>query len=190
MDPLVTALNDKTLRVVAYLLAGALALAAAVRSGRGSHRGEGLVTAFWASAGLALIVLAISRQIDLASHIAGVGRSVFRTEGWYGDRRPLQKLVIVLVLAGSLAVGVVGSGLLLLRDRGQLLFGFVAMTALATFLVVRAISWHDIDAVLYRRSIEQVQINALAELVITGAAALAATAAVLHPGRGGPPSGT
>ena len=144
---------------------------------------EALAPAFWASAGALFVILAISREVDLASHIAGIGRSVFRTEGWYPDRRPLQKLVILAVLGIGGVATLVGAALLVAHGRSQLAFGFVAMMALGVFLVVRAISWHDIDGVLYRSSIESVQVNAIAELAVTGIAGLAAAVATIAPSR-------
>jgi hypothetical protein len=183
VDPLSTVLNGKGLRVVAYLLAACLAFAAAWREARRSGRGEALAPAFWASAGALFVVLAISREVDLASHIAGIGRGIFRTEGWYPDRRPLQKLVILAVLGIGGVATLAGAALLVAHGRTQLAFGFVAMMALGVFLVVRAISWHDIDGVLYRSSIESVQVNAIAELAVTGIAGLAAAVATIAPSR-------
>ena len=180
---LLAILNDKGLRVAAYLLAACLAFAAASREAQRSGRRERLPLALWTSAGVLFVVLPISREVDLASHIAGIGRGIFRTEGWYPERRPLQKVVILSVLGTGGAATLGGAALLCSRGRGQLAFGFVAIMLLGVFLVVRAISWHDIDGVLYRSSINSVQVNALVELTVTGIAAFAAGLATLAPPR-------
>ncbi len=181
MDLLSTTLNDKDLRVVAYLLVACLAFAAAWQKTRQSGAREGLAPAFWASAGVLFVILAFSREASVGSHIAAVGRAMFRGEGWYSDRRPLQKVVIFTVLAAGGVAALGGAALLSVRGHRQLAFGFVTMMALGVFLVVRAISWHDIDGVLYRQSIDRVQVNAIAELTATALAGLAAAIATVCP---------
>ena len=171
-------LNDKTLRVAAYACAAALAYVAGFRAWSLSRRTSRVVPLFWLATGCVLAVLALSREVDLAGHIATIGRDVFRTEGWYPDRRPVQEASVVAVLAAAAFIGAAGVFLIALRRRAQIIPGFVAVVALATFLAVRAISLHDIDAVLYRRSIRDVQVNALAELLMVICVAIAAAGAI------------
>ncbi len=174
MDVLIPILNGRGLRVVAYLLAAMLSFAAARQSSRGASRREWPLVGFWLMAGAALVLLALSREVDLAARGADIGRNLFRTEGWYPDRRPFQEAAVLGILACAGVVSLCGSFLLLSGRRKQILPGFVALVCLATFLAVRAISLHDIDAVLYRHSISQVRVNALAELAVTLLIALAA----------------
>jgi hypothetical protein len=179
-------LNDKTLRVAAYWLAAALALGAALVARRGPRRAGFIVPAFWFAAALIVGVLALSRQVDLASQLAATGRQVFRTEGWYPDRRPVQEATVLAVLGIAGLVGVAGMVLMLVRRHAQIIPGFVTLLGLGTFLAVRAISLHDIDALLYRRALGHVQINALAELgAVVAVASAAALAISLGSSRGG-----
>jgi hypothetical protein len=171
-------LNDKTLRVAAYGVAAALALGAGLAPSTRDRRAGWLLPGFWTATCAILAALALSREIDLASRVASIGRDVFRTEGWYPDRRPVQEASVVAVLAVATCVFGGGAALLVLRKHPQLIPGFAAVLMLATFLAVRAISLHHIDSLLYRRSIGDVQINALAELAAIAAVALAALLAM------------
>ncbi|MBF6599350.1 MAG: hypothetical protein IVW36_02430 [Dehalococcoidia bacterium] len=175
MEPLATALNGSALRIAAYVVAAGVALVAARRS-VGVERGR-LVPAFWASVAVLLVLLAIGREFSVAGRLADAGRDIFDNAGWYAGRRPIQKLLILAILLGAAAAAITGGATLVARERRQLLAGFLAMLALATFLVVRAISWHSVDDVLYRHAIADVQISALAELTIVAVAACAAGAA-------------
>jgi len=176
-------LNDKTLRVAAYWLAAALALGAALTSRNTTRRSGWAVPGFWFAAAAIIALLAVSRQVDLASQIASTGRQVFRTEGWYPDRRPIQEATVFAVLSGAAIVGAAGVALMTARRYAQIVPGFVTLLGLGTFLAVRAISLHDIDGLLYRRSLWHVQVNALAELAAVVAVAFAASVAVRSTGR-------
>jgi hypothetical protein len=178
MTAFVTLANARWLREFAYLAVGLAAFVAAWRAGRG--RSAIVVPLFWCVCAVLLMVLAISREIDLANRIANEGRHIFRVEGWYPDRRPVQRWAILGILAMSSVVGAAGCAVIIWRRWPQLLLGFVAIVVLGTFLAVRTVSLHDIDALLYRRSFEQVQYNAIFEL---GATAFVGLAAVLASAR-------
>ena len=176
MDMLIAALNGRGLRVVAYLLAAALSFAAAWQAAPGSRRRDWPLLSFWLAAGSILAALAVSQEVHLAARIADIGRTVFRTEGWYASRRPVQEAAVLVTLAGAGLFTVGGSVVLVRMQRARIVPGFSALMALATFLAVRAISLHGIDAVLYRRAINHVYVNAIAEL---GATLLIAITALL-----------
>ncbi|HEX5395760.1 MAG TPA: hypothetical protein VFX74_01595, partial [Candidatus Limnocylindria bacterium] len=145
---------------------------AAWRASRG--RSPAVVPLFWCACAVFLLILGVSREIDLANRIADEGRHIFRMEGWYPDRRPVQRAAILAILGTSGVVGTIGCALIIWRRWPQLLLGFVAVVLLGTFLAVRTVSLHDIDALLYRRSFEQVQYNAIFELGATAFVGLAA----------------
>lgn len=174
MDMLIAVLNGRALRVAVYLLAAVLSFAAAWQASPRSRRRDRPLLSFWLATGSILVVLALSREVDLAARIAEIGRTVFRTEGWYASRRPAQEAAVLATLAGAGSFTVGGSVALIRMQRGRIVPGFGALMALATFLVVRAISLHDIDAVLYGRAINHVYVNAVAELAATLLIAVAA----------------
>ena len=179
MDILVAGLNARALRVAADVLAASLAFVAARHATRGAVRNDGALPAFWYYTAALLLALALAREIDLASRIAGVGRGVFDTEGWYAHRRRYQTAAILLIVLWSGLVALSGCWLLVRRHHERILPGFVALDGLLTFLAVRALSLHQIDALLYRRSVHEVRVNALVELTMTCIVALTAVLAVL-----------
>ncbi len=174
-----TVLNKRWLREVAYLVVGATALVAAWRARRSGS--SAVVPLFWVACAVFVVLLALSREIDLASRIANEGRHIFRTEGWYPDRRPVQRAAILGIVTAAGVISICGCTILIWRRFPQLLLGFLAVVALATFLAVRTVSLHDIDALLYRRSVEAVQINAIAELGATAFVGFAAILALARP---------
>ena len=167
-------LGSTLLREVAYLVAACICALAAARSVRGVGRRDVVATEFWLGAAALLVILAISREVELSARVANVGRDLFRREGWYPDRRPVQRLAVYIIIALAGFVGLAGSLAYLRRGRMHLIFGWLALVTLVGFLAVRAISLHYIDAALYRRSIASIQFNAIAELGITLVLALTA----------------
>ena len=185
MGSLADALASTLLRELAYLAAACVCLAAGWRSARGPGARDAVAMAFWVGAAALLLLLALSREVDLSVRVADVGRDVLRREGWYPDRRPIQTLAVYIIIASAGLVGLTGSLLYLRRHRTHLIFGWLALVGLVGFLGVRAVSLHDIDAVLYRRSIASIPFNAIAELGVTLALALAAGLAAVTPRRTG-----
>lgn len=185
MDWLADALSSTLLREVAYLLAACFCAAAARRSAYRTGTRDFVAIAFWTAVAALLVFLALSRQVDLSTRVADVGRNLFQREGWYPDRRPIQRFAIYIIIMAAAGLGLAGSLLYLRRVRAHLMFGWLALVNLVGFLAVRAISLHYIDAVLYRRSIGSIPFNAIAELGVTLPLALAAILAAGGPCRTG-----
>lgn len=185
MESLADALGSTLVRELAYFVAACLCLAAAVRSANRPGARDGAAIGLWAGAAVLLILLALSRQVELSVRVTDAGRALVRREGWYSNRRPAQTLLVCMIVGFAGLLALTGSLLQIRRHPSQLIFGWLALAGLVAFVGVRAVSLHDVDALLYRRSLAGIQINAIAELVVTLLVALAAILAAVAPRRAG-----
>ncbi len=99
--------------------------------------------------GALAILLGLALTLDVVGAVADAGRRMADSKDWYGSRRPIQAAVIGVVAAlGVLAVVLVWIASTRfvpeLRTMPALLMGLLC------FLVIRAISLHQIDAYLDR----------------------------------------
>jgi hypothetical protein len=157
-------LGSNWLRVVAYAVAAACALLAGVRERLRSGVEDGVWPTFWfVTAGLFLLVV-LARATDLGGWATALGRDEAVAHGWYSHRRKVQALVV-----GSIGVAwflVVVAALLRFHvRRRRYLPAAIVVFSLMCLAGIRLVSLHQIDAVLYRRSIAGVKVGALMELV-------------------------
>ena len=150
--------------VALYLLAAWLCLLAARRSraadpyspsGRSEPR-------LWAAFGLVLLALGINKQLDLQSAFTEVMRVLARNQGWYAIRRQYQYAFIGAVgvfamLAGATLVAVTR------RLDHAVKVAALGMVLLLTFVTVRAMSFHHVDA-LIGRQVLYVRVNWMLEI--------------------------
>lgn len=103
---------------------------------------------FWPAVAILVGTLFALKALDADFLADREGRRALWVAGLYGDRREIQAWIIsaVLVLGFVLFVGVV----YWFRD-GTLLLPLATVAALCTFVVVRALSLHQVDALLYNR---------------------------------------
>lgn len=100
---------------------------------------------FWRLLLVALVLLAINKQLDLQSAFTEIGRMVAHQGGWYKDRHQVQ-----LAFIAGLSI----MALTLLAATLVLIWGAPAATGwalagaggLVLFVVVRAASFHHVDA--------------------------------------------
>lgn len=101
----------------------------------------------WLSMACALLFLGINKQFDLQSLFTEVARVSAHAGGWYEQRRALQ-LAFVLAIAGCAVAAMAALWRITrgpLRDLRLPIFGFFFILA---FVVVRASSFHKMDAVI------------------------------------------
>ena len=166
---MITLVNSSWLRTSGYVLAATTAFIAARREVRRCNNDAGAWPRFWILAGGILLAMAMTRATDIGQRITGLGRQRARSGGWYGQRRELQAVVIVIL--GAAFVGAVGVALRRVpANRRHYLPEAVVVFALAAFAGVRLVSLHQVDAVLYRRRIHGVKIDAVVELAMLAAA--------------------
>ena len=107
---------------------------------------------FWRALLAGLVFLGVNKQLDLQSALTEIGRILADKQGWYADRHQLQMALIA---------GMATMGLTLFAATLHLTWGAPASThwamlggvALVVFVVIRAASFHHVDAFLgYRLS--------------------------------------
>jgi len=102
---------------------------------------------FWGLVIALFVFLGINKHIDLQMWLTDVGRRIARVQGWY-EQRAMVQTIFVLVIAVS---GVVTLSVLLRLTRDLLprhVVAFVGLGILAVFLVMRAASFHDLEAAM------------------------------------------
>jgi len=105
---------------------------------------------FWWVAASALLLLGINRQLDLQNALTDFGRSLARAQNWYEGRQSFQRLFIAAIglagLSGSFAVS-----WSLRRAAARYHVALGGLFFLLSFVVIRAASFHNVDAFIGRR---------------------------------------
>ncbi len=105
---------------------------------------------FWSLLSVVMLFLGVNKQLDLQTWLTFTGRHLARSQGWYGQRRTVQLIFILLFTSASLAA--FGATWRLVRDHGEdLRLPLAGLFVVATFVVVRAASFHHIDELLHTR---------------------------------------
>ena len=97
-----------------------------------------------------MVLLGINKQLDLQSFFTLVGRRVLASGGLYQDRRHLQALFIGGVAASCLVL-LGGSLWLARRSLRHRWLALIGMASVMGFVVIRAASFHHVDALLASR---------------------------------------
>ncbi len=136
--------------VVAYLVAALGSFWAAWREPRTDNKHPNRPATFWLVLCALLVGLGINKQLDLQTLVTQVGRDVIAWMGMYQQRRQLQVGFILAVALVSVAavVAFFWFARRALRYRWLALVGTVFILG---FVVVRAASFHHIDAFLAAR---------------------------------------
>jgi hypothetical protein len=167
-------------RVAAYLIATAVALAMWAREHRRVRSTPSLWPGFWLLTAAVFLAMAIGRAADLGGLATEFGRSEARSQGWYNDRRRIQAVVIGLLGATWLVVVAVSLVKVPARRR-RYLPAALAVFTLMCFVAIRLVSLHQVDSLLYRRQIAGAQVGTVVELALLAiAAALTAWPPPIH----------
>lgn len=119
----------------AYVLAAALALIVlqARPFAQDHHRRESIL---WALMAGLMAALALNKQLDLQTLILTAGRCLSQEQGWYDDRRLVQRDFIFALIMGA-AIGAAGIGWLLRGIVRHNLMVLLGLAALAGFVLLR-----------------------------------------------------
>ena len=129
--------------VFGYIGAVILTVMAARRAPAGPER------RFWWLATIVLLLLGINKQLDLQTLLTDTLRRLSRQEGWYRNRREAQMLFIIgLVAASAVAGAVMFAWLARARASGSVMLSTLGLVLLGAFVLVRATSFHHVDALL------------------------------------------
>jgi hypothetical protein len=93
---------------------------------------------------IVFLILGLCRELDIQSTITDYWRTVARYQGWYGDRRSFQPVMIIAIGVGSMVGAIV-----LMRSLPGL-SPFAQLASVGTFILmayiaVRAVSFHHVD---------------------------------------------
>jgi hypothetical protein len=130
----------------------------------------------WLALGAGLVVLGVNKQLDLQSLVTVVGRRFAMRDGWYEERRLYQ----LWFIRGSVIAAAAGTVTVIWWLRAhirELWLAAVGGGFLAAFVIVRAASFHHVDALL-QDDVLGVPVNALLEI---GGIALVGLAAAHAP---------
>lgn len=130
--------------VVAYLLAAVIAVQASRTAWLRREKRDRL---FWSMTAVLLAFLGVNELFDLQTVLTAVGKSWALEGGWYEDRRLYQlEFMIALTFAALLA----GLGALWLTRgaHGAMRLALLGLVFIGTFVLIRAASFHHVDALL------------------------------------------
>lgn len=156
--------------VTAYLVSAAMCLQA--------WRHETASPTVWLASTVVLLLFALDRKLDFLAWVIARGRQIARSDGWYwSHRRVIQKI-------GTLSLALLGLGMMVAcgwRMRDMALRQRVACWAsvyLFCLIILRAISLHEVDRLLYRKRkfLLGLPLNLVIEPLGIAAVALAAAA--------------
>ncbi len=123
-----------------------------------------------------LVLLGVNKQLDLQTALAELARIAAVEGGWYADRRRWQA-AFLLGVAALAAVALAATLAALRRAPPSTCLAAAGALGLAAFVVIRATSFHDVDAFIRTRHLGM-RANVLIEmgsllLVLAGALARA-----------------
>jgi hypothetical protein len=132
--------------VAAYAVAAALAWRTA-RAGRFPPERRLVERLFWVALSVGLAALAVNKQLDLQSGLTALGRCMAQIDGWYAHRRAVQAAFVMALGAGA-ALAAIVAVIALRRSLARLWLALVGAAALGAFVMIRAVGFHHIDALI------------------------------------------
>lgn len=129
--------------VAAYLLVALIAFRAARMARAGAPRDR----LFWSLVAWLMVFLGFNELFDLQTVLTAVGKAWSLEQGWYEDRRLYQAEFIVALAVVAVLAGI--AALRLTRARHpSLRWALLGLVFIGAFILVRAASFHHVDALL------------------------------------------
>jgi len=148
--------------VFAYLAAAIIAAVCALRGERGNEGTNGGRRLFWWGVSFVLLLLALNKQFNLLSYLTRLGRSLAAEQGWYEARQAFQlETIFAVLIVGAVFLGF--SILFMRRDHPRHWLVLAGVTFLLVLVLVRSVSLHALDWLLYR-SVAGIPVNWFFEL--------------------------
>lgn len=117
---------------------------------------------FWGLLSVLMLFLALNKQLDLQSLLTDIGRLLAHQQGWYNQRKSVQKLFLI----GAISSGMLAT-LVLARIYWQWLhslgLAIAGMCFVIVFIVMRASSFHGMDK-LINLTVMGIRLNWVLEL--------------------------
>lgn len=130
--------------VAAYLLAALVAMRAARVAARAAARRDRV---FWSLVAGLLVFLAFNELFDLQQLLTAVGKARALEQGWYAERR-LYQFEFILGLAVAAVLGGLAVLWLTRAAHRSLRWALLGLVFIGAFVLVRAASFHHVDALL------------------------------------------
>jgi hypothetical protein len=160
--------------VAAYLVCGWMCWRTAKVVSRANARPA---PGFWHVTSALCLTLAAFKAFAIQQLAGGWIRQVLRAQGWYAGRRPVQAAAIYIVVSLTV-LGMLwltrGRRRQRLHETDSNLVGLIAVLLLASFVLIRGISLHYVDEVLYRLPGLGALMNVAIELLLIGVLAVVA----------------
>jgi len=126
-----------------YFVAAILTLLAARRGTVGRDR------IFWFACSALLILLGFNKELDLQGYITAAGRSLAHQEGWFQDRRVVQRgFILMLCVAAIVTLTFLAAWLR--RSATTIKIAAFGIVLLFAFVMIRAASFHHMDVLVTR----------------------------------------
>jgi hypothetical protein len=126
----------------AYLLASGFCIKAA-RHAHAKRDGTPSLAWYWWGVALFLLFLGLNKQLDLQTLLTQFGRAISKTQGWFSQRKQIQRTFVVLC-AGIGLTCLAAIGYLIRRNWRDCGVAFFGVVLLAAFIVIRAASMNHV----------------------------------------------
>jgi small basic protein len=157
-------LDTSWLRVASFAAVAIVAAVAGVRERRHVKAHPNLWPTFWFVTAFLFLAMAVARVGDFGELATRLGREQAITQGWYGDRRKYQAVVVGAVAGIWFVMVAVALWRVPERRRRYLPMAIVTLT-LMCYAGVRSVSLHQIDSLLYRRDIAGARVVAVVDFI-------------------------
>jgi len=98
----------------------------------------------WLAISCLMVFLGINKQLDLQTLFTATARYLSLQQGWYGERREMQKIFIMITAFTSIGIMAALVAFYARVLRHQIL-AIVGLCALVMFVLIRASSFHYMD---------------------------------------------
>jgi len=169
-----TPVSGADLRFAAYLAVGAVSFVRWRHETANAGPDGGLHAKGWLLLGVLWVALAVFQYRGGIHEVTGYWRGEAYGEGWYADRRPIQRVAIVATSAVAV-VFVIAAVVLTPRRLSRYRLGYALSFIAGCLIVVRSVSLHSVDSHLGHELTQGLRLGDAAEIL----AALAICAAVM-----------
>jgi len=104
----------------------------------------------WRFIAILFLALALNRLLNLMTAVTMLGRAVAHFQGWYERRYPVQMVLIGLATVACV-LAVIALPIWMRRASPPTWLALIGTTLTVTFILISAISYHDIDVFLSER---------------------------------------
>lgn len=120
---------------------------------------------FWGILAIFLLLLGINKLYNIQSLFTEIGRALAKEQRWYTTRHHVQFLFIIII--GLISFSVINCWWMLGNEWKKFLVPITSSLLLITFIITRAVSFHDFEVFL-KSGPAEVRMNWILELVGIG----------------------